>query len=106
MDTEHAQDTQLYALSNNEKKDGAWVGQPCYSQDGQHIVFVKAEKVDGTLYRHLYSLDPESGSLTQLTGGELDTTSPACGAGNEIFFVVKTTKPEKTCNIYAALVDY
>jgi hypothetical protein len=101
MDTETTQETQLYAVSDKDRKDGIWAAKPVYLGDGKHIIFVKNVKVGYRYERHLFGMDTEGNNLTELAGGA-DIWAPACGAGNEIFFMSKAggAKPE----IWSALV--
>jgi len=87
MDIETTQVTQLHSISPAEANIGVWCGRPSYTRDGKFIVFVKNIRLGNTNWQHLYAMDAEGNSLTELTGGKVDIWSPACGAGNEIFFI-------------------
>jgi TolB protein len=87
MDTETTQQTQLHAVSNQERSDGIWAGRASYTGDGKHIVFVKNVKVGSRLRRHLFAMDTEGNNVTELTSGNTDIWAPAAGAGNQIFFI-------------------
>ena len=101
MDIETTQVTQLHAVTPSEAKSGVWCGKPSYTGDGNHIVFVKNVPVGSSLWRHLYAMDTEGNNITELTGGQVDIWSPACGAGNEVFFI--SNAGNKT-EIWSALV--
>ncbi|MDR2095470.1 MAG: hypothetical protein LBP76_08120 [Treponema sp.] len=102
MDTETTQQTQLYAVSDKDRRDGIWCGAPSYTGDGKHIVFVKTVKVESSLWRHLFAMDIEGNNLTELTGGNTDIWAPVAGPGNQIFFI--SNAGEGKTEIWSALV--
>ena len=101
MDVETTQVTQIHEISANDKKAGIFCYSPSYTGDGRHIVFIKNMPVGSSMWQHLYAMDSEGNNITELTGGKVDIWSPACGAGNEVFFI--SNAGNKT-EIWAALV--
>ena len=91
------QQTQLYGISSKEKQDGVFCCLPSYTEDGKHILFLKRVVVltyknkEGQEVKHhrthLYGMDTEGGSVTELTSGNLDIIWYSIGKDNKVFFI-------------------